>query len=297
MGPCFLPEAFLARGPARGFRCPAERPRPVPEDPLLSALLPLLTTARLGRAARAFEVIPSTNAVAAAWAAEGAPDGALVVAEHQTAGRGRLGRAWADEPGQNLLASVVLRPALPPERLGLVALAAGVAAAGAVEGVAGLAPALKWPNDVLLGGRKAGGVLVEGQLAPRGPAAVVVGVGLNVNQTSFPAALAGRATSLAREGGRPVARAPLLAALLAALEAHADALAADGGAGVRAAFEMRMAGRGDVATVAFPGSARPPLVGRALGLAEDGALRLATAGGEVAVHAGEVTLSQDEGER
>jgi BirA family biotin operon repressor/biotin-[acetyl-CoA-carboxylase] ligase len=256
---------------------------------LLDDLIPLLTTARLGRAARAFDAVGSTMTEAAAWAAEGAPDGALVVARRQTAGRGRHGRTWADEDGASLLVSLVLRPALPPERLGLVPLAVGVAAAEAVERVADLRPALKWPNDLLLDGRKAGGILVEGQLTPGRPATLVVGVGLNVGQASFPPELAGRATSLARAAGRPVEHAPLLAALLDALERHLDGLA-DGGTTLRAAWEARMAGRGAAVTVAFPNTPRPPLSGRALGLAPDGALRLATPDGEVAVHAGEVTV-------
>jgi BirA family biotin operon repressor/biotin-[acetyl-CoA-carboxylase] ligase len=258
--------------------------------PLLDDLAPLLTTARLGRAARAFETLDSTMAAAAAWAADGAPEGALVVAGHQTAGRGRLGRTWADAPGESLLFSLVLRPRLAPERRGLVPLAAGLAVAEAVERVAGLRPALKWPNDVVLNGRKAAGVLVEGQLAQGRPAVLVVGVGVNVGPAAFPPEVAERATSLAHEAGRPVPRAPLLAAFLSAFEAHLDALAADGGARLRAGWEARMLGRGDDIAVAFPGTTRPDLRGRALGLAADGALRLATPGGEAAVHAGEVTV-------
>ena len=119
------------------------------------ALRPRLATVRFGHAVRAFDAVGSTNAEAAAWAAEGAAEGSLVVAEHQTAGRGRQGRAWHDAPGQNLACSLVLRPALPPARLPLVALAAALAAAEAVDSFLGAgnadrpAVAIKWPNDLL----------------------------------------------------------------------------------------------------------------------------------------------------
>src|SRR5690606_27864242 len=145
--------------------------------------------------------------------------------------------------------------------------------------VAGLKPALKWPNDVFLNGRKAAGVLVEGQLAQGRPAMLVVGVGVHVGRASLPPGVAERATSLAHEADRPVPRAPLLAAFLAAFEGHLDALMADGGARLRAGWEARMLGRGNDIAVAFPGTPRPALRGRALGLAANGALRLDTPDG------------------
>jgi biotin-(acetyl-CoA carboxylase) ligase len=113
---------------------------------------------RLGR-------VDSTQAVAFALAADGAADGTVVVAESQAAGRGRRGRAWVDEPGASLLASVVLRPRLEPARLPGLSLAAGVAVAEALTRTAGLAPRLKWPNDVLVDGRKVSGILLESRLS------------------------------------------------------------------------------------------------------------------------------------
>jgi len=260
---------------------------------LADEIRPLLTTVRLGRAVRAYHALGSTMNAAATWAAEAAPDGALVLAEHQTAGRGRHGRTWADTPGAGLLLSLILRPTLAAESLGMVPLAAGVAVAEAVEEVAGLAPALKWPNDVLVDGRKAAGVLVEGQFAAGQAPVLVVGVGVNVNGGEPPPEAAPHATSLAVAAGRPVARAPLLAAFLGRLEEHLDGLAEDGGARLRAAWEARMAGRDATVTVRFPGTERLPLHGRALGLAGDGALRLATTEGEVPVYAGECTIGSD----
>jgi BirA family biotin operon repressor/biotin-[acetyl-CoA-carboxylase] ligase len=160
--------------------------------------------------------VDSTQAVAFALAVDGAADGTVVVADSQASGRGRRGRTWLDEPGASLLLSVVLRPRLPLARLPLLSLAAAVAVAETLVEVAGLAPRLKWPNDVLVGGRKIAGILVESRLgaAPL----VVLGIGLNLAQRAFPPALAGRATSVALETARPVDRERLLQVMLEALD-------------------------------------------------------------------------------
>ena len=231
-------------------------------------------------------------AEAAAWAAEGAPHGAVVTAGHQSAGRGRHGRAWAAEPGESLLFTVVLRPTLPPDRLSWVPLAAGLAVADAVERVAGVPAQVKWPNDLMLGGKKSGGLLAEAVHGARDRTPVVVlGIGLNVNQQAFPPELAEKATSVALEAGRPVERAALLAALLDALERRYDALAAGDEDALIHAFERQMHGLGQPVGVRYPGTARAPLEGVVLGVAPDGALRLETPGGERRLYAGEVTLA------
>ena len=242
----------------------------------------------LGHPARHLDAVGSTMAEAAAWAEGGAPHGAVVVAEHQRAGRGRWGRTWADEPGQSLMLSVVLRPALDGGGGGLVPLAAGLALAEALDAF-GVAASVKWPNDVRQGGRKLAGVLAEASWAGRRPT-VVLGVGLNVEQATFPPSLAEVATSVRLVTGRPVERlAPLapflgrLARRLADAEAHAARLVAD--------VEGRMEGRGEDVAVAFPGTDRAPVEGRVVGLDATGALRLETDGGERVVHAGEVTLA------
>jgi BirA family biotin operon repressor/biotin-[acetyl-CoA-carboxylase] ligase len=259
-------------------------------------LAPLLRTTRFGRPLRWLEETGSTNADAAAWAAAGAPEGAVVGAEHQTAGRGRHGRVWADAPGQGLLFSLVVRPRFLPERLGLIPLAAGVAVAEAVAPwVAPAAPRLKWPNDVLLGGKKAAGLLLEGHLAPGAPPTLVLGLGLNVNTLDFPPEIAGVATSLALEAGRLLPRAALLADLLLALERRYDALLGGDDAEVCTAFEARMAGLGADALVAFPGNGQPSLRGILRGVDATGALRLATPTGVRLLAAGEVTLEKGQG--
>jgi BirA family biotin operon repressor/biotin-[acetyl-CoA-carboxylase] ligase len=164
--------------------------------------------------------VDSTQAVAAALAAEGAADGTVVLADSQAAGRGRRGRAWVDEPGASLLASIVLRPRLDPARLPGLSLAAGVAVAEALTRAAGLRPRLKWPNDVLVDGRKIGGVLLESRLSLGGEDArptAILGIGINLSQRMFAADLAQRATSVWLATGRLVDREVLLAALLDAL--------------------------------------------------------------------------------
>ncbi|WP_412068351.1 biotin--[acetyl-CoA-carboxylase] ligase [Rubrivirga sp. IMCC43871] len=235
----------------------------------------------LGHPVRHFASVSSTMDAAAAWAE--APHGAVVVAEEQTAGRGRHGRAWAAAPGANLLFTVVLRPA--SQRVGLIPLAAGLAVADAVAQW-GVQARLKWPNDVRVGGRKLAGVLAETTWSGA-EARVLLGVGLNVAQTDFPADLA--ATSLRLETGQPVARLAPLSPILARLAEALDRSEADP-AGLLADVEARMESIGETVTVREP-SGSGALTGTVLGLAPDGALRLATDTGARAVYAGEVTLS------
>jgi BirA family biotin operon repressor/biotin-[acetyl-CoA-carboxylase] ligase len=127
------------------------------------------------------EVTDSTNATALAMAAAGAPEWTLVAAGHQTAGRGREGRAWVDRPGAALMCSLVLRPSLTPDRLGLMSLAAGVAMAEAASGASGKAVRCKWPNDLLVGESKVGGILGEAEIIEGRIRHVVVGVGVNLD--------------------------------------------------------------------------------------------------------------------
>jgi BirA family biotin operon repressor/biotin-[acetyl-CoA-carboxylase] ligase len=158
------------------------------------------------------DVVTSTNDVAAHLAEQGVPEGRVVVAEAQSAGRGRHGRAWASPPGAGLYVSAVLRPR--PDVVRLVTIAAGVAIAEGIQAATGLDPSLKWPNDVFVGGRKLAGILAEAGSAPGGVQHIVLGFGINVLPAAFPPDVASRATSLEGELGRSIDRNLLLAACL-----------------------------------------------------------------------------------
>ncbi len=163
------------------------------------------------------EVVESTGSTNADLLSRGGPEGQVLVAEEQTAGRGRMGRSWVSQPGASLTFSVLLRPAsIPASRRGWLPLLTGVAVAAAVRDVARAAATLKWPNDVLIGDRKLAGILAE-----QSGDAVVVGIGLNVStpDDALPVGPGGlRATSLLAAGGARVSREQLLAAMLRQLE-------------------------------------------------------------------------------
>lgn len=169
-------------------------------------------------------VTGSTNTDAADAARAGAPHGSVYLADQQQAGRGRGGSVWHSAGGQGLYVSVVLRLAISGARLPLLPLAAGLAAAKAVHETAGLTADLRWPNDLLIGSRKAGGILVESRIEDAQLAFAVAGVGINVHQRGFAPDLATPATSLDLEAGRHVSRQLLLISLLKSLEQEAQGL-------------------------------------------------------------------------
>jgi BirA family biotin operon repressor/biotin-[acetyl-CoA-carboxylase] ligase len=169
--------------------------------------------------------LDSTNRLAADLARAGAPEGVVVVADHQTAGRGRLGRTWEAPPGSSLLMTVLLRPALDPARLHLVTMAVALAAADACAEVAGFAPELKWPNDLVVQDRKLAGILAEAGFEGNAPQWVVVGIGLNVNwPEELPAELSGIAVAANHVAGRDVDSERLLAQLLEGLATRYSSL-------------------------------------------------------------------------
>jgi BirA family biotin operon repressor/biotin-[acetyl-CoA-carboxylase] ligase len=181
----------------------------------------------IGRRLYWFESTASTNDNAARLAEAGADEGTTVVAEMQTAGRGRHGRVWFSPRGAGLYASVIVRPgtALSDDEnpAALLTLASGVAIAEAVRSVTGLPAEIKWPNDVVIGGRKLAGILAEAAVQAGALQFVVVGFGVNLQPAAYPPELALRATSIEAETTRPADRAMMLAEILAALgERYAD---------------------------------------------------------------------------
>ena len=185
--------------------------------------------------------VDSTQGTIFDLAGQGASDRTVVVADYQAAGRGRRGRAWDAPAGTSLLTSILVRPRATPERWGGYSLVSALAVADALACVAGLGARLKWPNDVLVGGRKIAGILLESRMpAAGGPGTagavgvIAVGIGVNLGQRAFPAGLAERATSVLLETGKIVERDAALAALLEAFDGWRAQLERDGLAPVRA---------------------------------------------------------------
>lgn len=180
--------------------------------------------------------VGSTNDVAMQLGHAGEPHGTLVVAEEQTAGRGRVGRKWHSEKTSGIYMTVLLRPAIPPAQAPLLTLLAGLAVREAVAEQTGLAPDLRWPNDVLLDGKKLGGILTEMNAEPDRTHFVAVGIGINVNQAKFPEDLAATATSLRIATNQQHSRLELLVRLLGWLDRYYNQCMAGGSAPILERF-------------------------------------------------------------
>ncbi len=248
-----------------------------------------LATRVIGRSLVYLPETGSTNAEAKRLAEAGAVDGTVVVSDHQTAGRGRLGRPWQAPAGTSLLLSVVFRPHIPPGQAQRLTMCCALAVADAVEALTGLAVGLKWPNDVVLGEGKLGGILTEMALRGEKLDYAVVGIGLNVNLDPhrLRGSLLWPATSLSWVLGRNVSRLELLGALLQAVERRYLALTS--GRSPLAEWTRRLVTLGRPVIVAV-GETR--VEGEAVGVNEDGALLVRRPDGTtVAVVAGDVTLN------
>lgn len=193
-------------------------------------IMAALRTASLGRRIVYEREVDSTNRLARDLAIAGAAEGTIVVAETQTAGRGRMGRSWFSPAGEGIYLSLVLRPRFQPSEAPKTTLLAGVALAEALIPVVPAPVRIKWPNDVLAGGKKVAGILVEAAVEIDAIDYLIIGVGINVNTPPrrFPAELRDRATSLAAEAGRPVARVEILADFLGRFERHYDRVGREG---------------------------------------------------------------------
>ena len=202
----------VAGHPATGYQL-----RSVPDLLLPEILRPLVRGTIFDKHLHHFYKIGSTNTAAMAAAAEGAPEGSVFLAEEQLAGRGRGANSWQSPRSTGIYCSVLLRPALPPSEVLVLSLAAGLAVRAAIEQVDSRVTAdLKWPNDVLIGGKKVCGILAEMNAEATRVRYIVVGVGINVNQASFPKDLP--ATSLRLETGSDWSRVELVVALLKSLD-------------------------------------------------------------------------------
>lgn len=242
-------------------------------------------------------VTGSTNSDAVAAARLGAPHGSVYWTDEQLAGRGRGSHGWISAAGEGLYVSVLLRPQIPAARLALLPFAAGLAAAEAIRTVTSFAPApgleidLRWPNDLLIGPRKTGGILVEAGTSSEGLPHAVLGVGINVHQRAFPPDLATPATSLDLEANRHIARQALLLALLKSLQQEALTLAnSDAVREIAARVEKSSTWVRDRRVEVHGPQA---CSGVTAGLDENGFLRVVTAEGLITVQTGGLRAEKD----
>ncbi|MGH9469556.1 MAG: biotin--[acetyl-CoA-carboxylase] ligase [Terriglobia bacterium] len=219
--------------PARGYQL-----QKLPDLLTPGLLRAELGECEIGKKIVHYFVAGSTNTEALRLAARGALHGTVVVAEEQTAGRGRLGRSWYSEKGSGIYASILLRPPFPPSRAPLLTLVAGISAHQAIAQLTDLKPEIRWPNDLLLGGKKVGGILTEMSAEVDRVHSVVLGIGLNVNHVAMPPALSGIASSLRIETGKAYSRVRLTAILLRETERFYRMLLDEGGGAIATRWEQ-----------------------------------------------------------
>jgi BirA family biotin operon repressor/biotin-[acetyl-CoA-carboxylase] ligase len=261
-----------------------------PHVPLLiDELRRARATARIGRTIHYFDSVDSTNTVARTLAADGAAEGTVVIAEEQTKGRGRLGRTWVSPPFRNLYISIILRPPITATEAAQLTLVAGVAVA---EAVCDWAPqvAIKWPNDIVIDGRKVAGILTEMEADDGRVHFVILGIGVNLNSApeDFPPALRDTAGALCAAAGRPIDRVACAERLLSRLEERYDLFVSEGFAAIRPLWESRSCLTGRQVETDAGGQRCHAVV---TGIADDGTLLLrGPAGQELRVVAGDVTV-------
>lgn len=252
-----------------------------------------LATSKFGRTIfEIHEQIDSTNTRTKILGTEGAPEGSIVLAEYQSAGRGRLGRAWHSPSGLNLYFSILLRPHIPIYQYPLITLAAALSLSEAIEKSTGLQPSIKWPNDLLINGKKLAGILTEMELLDPGSAYAILGIGLNVNldRKHLPEALVESAGSLLIESGKAWPRERILAAVLNTLEKNYFTLNQGEFEEIRGRYLARCHTIGRMVTVTV---GREPISGKAVDVDESGRLVIEkeSDGERTAVNSGEVTLT------
>jgi len=246
-----------------------------------------LKTRAFGSKIFAFETIDSTNNCAKAVAGCGAGEGTVVIAEHQTNGKGRHGRVWQSTPNENLMFSIVLRPKLPPEDLNLLPLYVAVAVSDAIERLAGIKLECKWPNDLLINGKKVAGILIEGSYKQNSIDYVVIGVGINVNQLRFPGEIEATATSLRLEIGKEVDRIPLFREILVSME---NIYRNSSSRGFQSIIPQWLAHTHMINRTISVSQQGTVFSGTVKGLSPEGGLVLQTDGAERTVFAGDVTI-------
>lgn len=266
----------ISASPHQGYRL-VNTPDTLHADDLLSRVAGV---AVVGRDIRVFQETNSTNDVVEKLARDGVDEGAVVFAESQTRGRGRLGRKWISPPAKGLWFSVLLRPDLRPQSATQLTIIAATALARSLRKITGLTPEIKWPNDILLRGRKVVGILTELSAELDHVKYVILGIGVDVNQTAaeFPPELRKLATSLRIEAGHPLSRPELAAAILRELDADYARLGAGQFEAVAAEWVDNCATLGRSVTIHL---GTRSIQGRAEALDADGALLVRTQHGRL----------------
>jgi len=248
-----------------------------------------MSTGWAGRSVLFFEELESTNIQAGLAAEGGAGEGTLVVADSQTAGRGRRGRAWNSPAGVNVYFTLILKPSYEPGRASMVTLVMALAVSEAICETCGLRAEIKWPNDVIVNGRKVCGILTEMNVQEGRIRYVIIGVGVNVGDQNFPAELAATATSLQRECGQRLPRAVLIANIMAAFEKYYEAFRQRGDLScILEKYNRCLVNMGKEVRVLDP---KGEFQGIARGIRKNGELLVELADGSVTeVYAGEVSV-------
>jgi BirA family biotin operon repressor/biotin-[acetyl-CoA-carboxylase] ligase len=261
-----------------------------PDLPTAMEIRPWLETGRLGSAIIFHPEVESTSSIASELALDGEPEGTVVIADRQSAGRGRMDRSWVSPSGQNLYMSVILRPPVPPWQAPQMSIVAVVAVVRAVEAVtASVRPGIKWPNDVICGGRKLAGILCELNSDLDMVHHLIVGIGLNVSMSQPSPELRGRATSLLMEGETELSRPRIAGELLNRLESAYLEWLEDGLSGFIPFWEERSVLTGKRVVIETPSGA---LEGSVRGLSPTGGLQVVQPGGsEVEILSGDVHVS------
>lgn len=250
-----------------------------------------LTTKNYGRHIHYFETCKSTQFIAHDEEQNGAADGTVVIAEEQTAGRGRMARPWSSTAGKGIWMSVITRPTLTPQQAPQMTLVAAVAVTRAIQEMTGIDPDIKWPNDILVKGKKVTGILTELQADPDQVKAVILGIGMNVNQdeSDFPEELHGIATSLKMLTGEPIDRAQLIAKTLGFLEIYTDLYVKHGFGPIKILWEGYSNTTGKRIRAVM---LNETIVGTALGISEEGVLELKLDDGTIrGIYSADIELS------
>jgi BirA family biotin operon repressor/biotin-[acetyl-CoA-carboxylase] ligase len=242
-------------------------------------VLPGLETRTFGRRIHYFPALPSTNTEAYQLALQGGREGEIVIAECQKKGRGRVGRPWFSPAFVNLYLSVILRPPISPHQASLITFVAAVATAEAVERFSGVKPSIKWPNDILVKGRKLAGLLNEIHSEADRIHFVILGIGINLNvdENMFPIKIRPLATSLKREMGRAISRKAFLQILLEELEHWYEIFLRKGSSAILSAWRDRARIAGKQVKIS---SFDEVFVGRAVDVDSEGALLVQTRDGK-----------------